>query len=180
MDTVEFISQSLEQVHVRLVGTCDGLNDEEAAWRPKPHANNIGFILWHVARGEDHHINRLRATRPDLWESEGWYERFDHPVDRPDPGDRMGLHALPVPSLSVLMGYIEATHWQTRRYLSTLTADALGDAVPSQPELIIAASLRHLITHKNNHHGQIDFIRGLQDETWDLRPGTGVVLPPSP
>ncbi len=31
-------------------------------------------------------------------------------------------------------------------------------------------------THKNNHHGQIDYIRGLQDEVWDLPPGTGMNL----
>ena len=40
-----------------------------------------------------------------------------------------------------------------------------------------AGSLRHLITHKNNHHGQIDYLRGLQDEEWDLPRGTGIVLP---
>lgn len=33
-----------------------------------------------------------------------------------------------------------------------------------------------LITHKNNYHGQIDYIRGLQDEVWDLPAGTGMDL----
>jgi len=41
----------------------------------------------------------------------------------------------------------------------------------------VAGSLRHLITHKNNHHGQIDYLRGLQEEARDLPRGTGVVLP---
>ena len=36
----------------------------------------------------------------------------------------------------------------------------------------------YLITHKNHHQGQIDFIRGLQDDEWDLPPGTGIVLTP--
>jgi hypothetical protein len=43
--------------------------------------------------------------------------------------------------------------------------------------MTIGAALRHGITHKNNHHGQIDYIRGLQEEEWDLPRGTGVVLP---
>ncbi len=34
---------------------------------------------------------------------------------------------------------------------------------------------RHMITHKNNHHGQIDFIRGLRHPEWNLPPGTGIV-----
>ena len=41
----------------------------------------------------------------------------------------------------------------------------------------LADVLRHLATHKNNHHGQIDFLRGLQQDDWDLPPGTGVRLP---
>ena len=180
MDTISFISQSLSQVHIRLLATCDGLTQEQALWRAAPHANNIGFILWHLARGEDRRIASLQGSRSELWESQGWYRAFGHPVGSPDPGDRMGLRALPVPALDVLTGYLKAAHDQTLEFLSALTADNLGVAPnPSQPERTTAALLRHMITHKNNHHGQIDYIRGLQDETWDLPPGTGLVLTPS-
>ena len=122
--------------------------------------------------------SRLREDRPPLWVSEGWHERFGQPVDAPDPGDRPGLHALSIPEPDVLIGYLRAAHEQTKHLLSTLTPDGLDAPDPRQPGRTLAASLRHLITHKNNHHGQVDFIRGLQDETWDLPPGTGAVLPP--
>jgi uncharacterized damage-inducible protein DinB len=179
METVSFITQSLRQVQLRLLATCEGLTQDQVLWRPSPHANNIGFILWHVARGEDNRISTLWGKRPALWVSEGWYERFAQPVDAPAPGDRMGLRSLPIPSLAVLTDYVKAAHQQTLDFLTTLTADALDVAPdPSQPERTVAAALRHLVTHKNNHHGQIDYIRGLQDEAWDLPPGTGVVLPP--
>ena len=46
---------------------------------------------------------------------------------------------------------------------------------PPEPERTVASLLRHLITRKNNHHGQIDYLRGLRYEGWDLPPGTGVV-----
>ena len=36
----------------------------------------------------------------------------------------------------------------------------------------------YLITHKNPHQGQIDFIRGLQDDAWDLPAGAAMVLTP--
>jgi len=39
----------------------------------------------------------------------------------------------------------------------------------------VATQLRHMITHKNNHHGQVDFIRGLRYPEWDHTPGTGIV-----
>ncbi len=144
-----------------------------------PYANNIGFILWHMARAEDYLMSRLQNGRPTLWASQGWHKRFDQPVDAPDPGDKMGLQSLPIPALEVLIGYTKAVHQLTQAFLSELTPAGLELIPdPDQPDRIVAGSLRHLITHKNNHHGQIDYIRGLQDETWDLPPGTGSVLRP--
>ncbi|MFQ6028681.1 MAG: DinB family protein [Dehalococcoidia bacterium] len=178
MDVVEFITQSLAQVQFRLLGTCEGLTQEQVLWRPTPYSNNIGFILWHMSRSEDYVTNRLRGNHPTLWVSAGWHQRFDQPEDAPDPGDKMGLQSLPIPDLEVLLGYSKAVHQQTSDFLPTLTAEALDQAPdPEQPRRTAGASLRHLITHKNNHHGQIDYIRGLQDEHWDLPPGTGIVLP---
>ena len=179
VDTISFISQCLAQVQIRLLGTCDGLTQEQVLWRPAPHANNIGFILWHVARGEDRRIATLAGREADLWESDGWHQAFGQPIEAPEPGDRPGLRSLPVPAVEVLIGYLEAAYGKTRQYLSTLAPEEL-DAVPdpSEPELTVASLLRHLITHKNNHHGQIDYLRGLQLEGWDLPPGTGVVLRP--
>ena len=177
MDAITFIADSLAQVQLRLLGTCDGLTQEQALWRPAPHANNIGFILWHVARGEDNMAASLQGGAA-LWEKEGWYERFGQPVEMPDPGDRMGLRALAIPSVETLMGYLDAVHRQTGEYLSTLRPERLDDAAEDfRPGATIGECLRHLITHKNNHHGQVDFLRGLQDDAWDLPPGTGMKLP---
>ena len=178
MDTISFITDSLDQVHVRLLATCDGLTQEQVVWRPAPYANNIGFILWHVARGEDRMINQLSRAAADLWESEGWYERFGQPVEMPDPGDRMGLRSLPIPSIDTLIGYHKAAHLQTSGYLATLSDDRLAEVPETYRQGVsVGQALRHQITHKNNHHGQIDFIRGLQDPQWDLPPGTGMTLP---
>ena len=182
MDTVSFVSQCLKQVQLRLLATSNGLTQEQTLWRPASHANNIGFILWHMARNEDDLSSHLSGKQSSLWVAEGWHKRFDQPVEAPDPGDRMGLRALSIPPLHTLVGYLKAAHQQTHEFLSTLTSDALDIAPPDksgQPERTVAVSLRHLITHENNHHGQIDYIRGLQDEAWDLPPGTGTVLPPS-
>lgn len=179
MDTVTFISQSVSQVNLRLLATCEGLTQEQVLWRPTPYSNNIGFILWHMARAEDYLLSRLQKERTSLWESEGWYQRFNQPIDAPDPGDKMGLQSLPIPDLDVLIGYTKAVHQAFRDYISGLRVEDLDlHPSPDQPERTVASSLRHLITHKNNHHGQIDYIRGLQDETWDLPPGTGSVLRP--
>ncbi|PKB82821.1 MAG: hypothetical protein BZY88_03505 [SAR202 cluster bacterium Io17-Chloro-G9] len=178
MDAVTFISDSLRQVQLRLMATCEGLTQDQVLWRPSPQANNIGFILWHLTRSQDNVISSLSASEPALWVSQRWHERFNQPVEAPDPGDRMGLQSLPIPDLEVLLGYSKAVHEKSQSLFSRLPGERLDEPVdPARPERTIADALRHSITHKNNHHGQIDYIRGLQDESWDLPPGTGVVLP---
>ena len=177
MDTIRFISQSMEQVQLRLVVTCEGLSKEQVLWRPMPRANNIGFILWHMGRADDARVTSLSADQKDLWEADGWYQRFDQTVDSPDLGDRQGLRDLVIPELGVLLAYIEATHERYQSFLKSFTeADLDSPVSASEPLMTIGAALRHGITHKNNHHGQIDYIRGLQEEEWDLPRGTGVVL----
>ena len=90
----------------------------------------------------------------------------------------MGLRALSIPSLDILKAYVEAVYSRTQETISRLTeSDLDGSGAGSPSERTAGMSLRHLITHKNNHHGQIDYIRGLQDDTWDLPRGTGVELP---
>ncbi len=178
MNTIEFISQSLQQVQIRLLATCNGLADEQVLWRPSPSSNNIGFILWHVARAEDDVATRLRNGEATLWVSDRWFERFGQPVDSPDPGDRLGLRGLSLPPLDTLIGYVEAVYIRTREAISGLTESGLdGLDRNSSSGRTTGMSLRHLITHKNNHHGQVDYIRGLQDDAWDLPRGTGVQLP---
>ena len=178
MDAVSFISDCLSQVHLRLLATCDDLTADQLLWRPAPTANNIGFILWHLARHEDARITETGDLGEDVWATGSWHERFGQPVTAPDPGDRMGLRQLAIPSLDILVGYAEAVHQRSISYVSGLTPDSLDQPTdPARPEHTRAGSLRHLITHKNNHHGQIDYLRGLQDEAWDLPRGTGVVLP---
>ena len=169
MNTAIFISQCLEQVQIRLRATCEGLSQEQVLWRPFPHANSIGFILWHVARAEDERVTSLPGGVESLWISEEWHKRFGQPADSPDPGDRMGFHALHIPELDTLLGYLDAAHQQTQDFLSSLGDNGLDSEVTT--------IMRHLITHKNNHHGQIDYIRGLQDDAWDLPRGTGMSLP---
>ena len=68
---------------------------------------------------------------------------------------------------------MSTTSSHTRERLRGLSpADLDGVPDPRQPERNVATYFRHMITHKNNLHGQIDFIRGLRHPEWDLTPGT--------
>ena len=182
MSTVQFISDCLAQTHIRLMATCEGLTTEQMAWRPAPTSNNIGFILWHMTRNEDARISRTAGRQgdyeQDLWVSGGWFERFGQQETAPDPGDRLGLRSLAIPAAEVLISYAEAVTSRTVRFFELLDDSRLAEFMGGgERDETVSDSLRHVIVHKNNHHGQIDYLRGLQEEDWDLTPGTGRVLP---
>ena len=58
-----FLHGRLPDMTERLLG---GLADEEIRRRPRPGANSIAWLLWHVARCEDVGVNALVAERPQL------------------------------------------------------------------------------------------------------------------
>jgi len=178
MGAVKFISDCLAEVHLRLMAICGNLTNDELLWPPAPTSNNIGFIVWHLARGEDARIADTGKLDENIWATELRYNRFGQPITAPDPGDRMGLRALAIPSSEMLVGYAESARRRTLKYPSGLSDSGLDQAPdPDRPDLAVASSLRHLATHKNNHHGQIDYLRGLQDEAWDLPGHRNSALP---
>ena len=182
MSTIDFIADCLAQTHLRLTATCEGLSAEQMAWRPAPTANNIGFILWHMSRNEDGRVSRTAGRQgdyeQDLWVTGGWFEQFGQSETAPDPGDRLGLRSLAIPEPNVLISYAEAVSSRTGRFLESLDHSRLDEHMGgSESQQTLGGSLRHVIVHKNNHHGQIDYLRGLLEEDWDLTPGTGGILP---
>ena len=177
MDAVTFIAQSLTQAQLRLVASCDGLSDDEARWWPGQEANCIGFLLWHVARVEDG-LSSGELGAEALWQRAGWYERFGQALETPQVlGDRQSALGLAIPALALLREYQAAAAEQVMTLVAGLSAADLERPSRSWRGMELSAVLRHLETHKNNHHGQIDFLRGLQQADWDLPPGTGVRLP---
>jgi len=171
MDTITFIRHATTQAHQRLLATLDGLDDETVIWRPAPHANAIIEIAFHVARADDRLGRRRTGLGPEVWTRQGWARRFGMSED----AYQFLRSGGPVPQLATIVEYLTAIHVDTQERLARLHPDDLERVPdPGRPEWTIAACFRHMITHKNNHHGQIDFIRGLRQPGWDLPPGTGV------
>ena len=177
MDAVTFIRHALTQAHERLIATLDGVSETDATWRPSPNANAILEIALHVARADDRLGRRRTGLGPELWESVGWRERLGFEKDIAVDGSYQFLKRAETkaPTIETVVAYLVAIHADTMTRLATLTDHDL-DRVPDprDPDRQVATFLRHMITHKNNHHGQIDYIRGLRQPGWDLAPGTGM------
>ena len=180
MEMNELIQNGLENGKRVIDRTLDGLTPAELKWQPRSDANSIGLILFHCIRSEDHGIHRLQG-KPQLWESEKLYQKFNKTID--DGGAHYTVEqvaAFVVPDLKELLAYAEAVRKNTLEYLKGLKPKDFdkkvnlppppvpvvipaGRSIPTRPfNLIVGSMLMHEVTHLSEHAGEISYIRGLQ------------------
>jgi hypothetical protein len=112
------LARSPEVVHQVI----EGLMPERLAFRVDSKANSIAWLVWHLTRIQDDHLADA-AQAEQVWTSQGWVERFGLPFDPRDTGyghraDEVA--AVQVESAELLVGYHDAVHQQTIRYVERL------------------------------------------------------------
>src|SRR3972149_11502996 len=106
MKTAEFVVLSLEENKGYIERAIKDLNEDELAWRVKPHSNSVIFLLGPLARVEDLWINRNLLGGKDIYETAGWFKKFGTaPQDSGFGYDVKKLDAWPVPSLALVQEY---------------------------------------------------------------------------
>ena len=176
MEVKELILNGLANGGRTLDRTLNGLTPAEMKWQPKPDANSIQIVLFHMARLEDNTIQSRLQNKKQLWESESWFEKLKRKAD--DNGAHYEAADLTAFNLDTndLMSYIVALRANTTRYVNSLqpadfdrkiTLAPMGPPPPggaARPpmELTVAALLLMLVTHLAQHSGEISYIRGLK------------------
>lgn len=184
MEAKALIQTGLEGVTTGLNRTLDGLTPAELKWQPKPDANSIGLILFHMIRSEDFFVNFMIQGKPQIWEADKWYIKLKKDVK--DSGGRYTeeqCQAFEVPDLKDMLAYSEAVRKQTLEYLKSLTPENLDAKVelppmgpppqktadgkappPRKPpfEPIIGSLLLFTVIHLVQHSGELSYIRGLK------------------
>ena len=160
----EFIVDALDKENGFLLEALDGLGPEELAWQPAADANSIGWILWHMVRVEDMWIQFFAQFQTELWETEGWHEKFGLPTrDNGFGHTSEQVNNFPALDLSEFLRYRSAVRQATLAYLDTLTPEDMG-RVPRErrPEMSLGAMFRQIIGEMYQHVGHIAYLRGLQ------------------
>jgi uncharacterized damage-inducible protein DinB len=184
MDSKELIKAGLENAKRSTDRALDTLTPAELKWQPRPDANSIGLILFHVARVEDAIVQSLLQRKPQVWEQENWYEKLGK--DKSDRGGHYTAEQVAsfcVPDLKDLHEYTAAVRKRTLEYLEDMTAEKLdlkvelpsmGPSPSPAPggqdppprrlpfEPIIGSMLLMTVTHSVQHAGEISYLRGLQ------------------
>ena len=164
MDLKGFIEDALTQERDGLLEVIDDLTPAELAWRPGSEANHIGWILWHMFRAEDMWIQFFIQGRNEIWERDGWHERFGLPTrDNGFGHTAEQVAGFPTLDMQELLGYAGAVREQTLEYLRGLGPEDF-DAVPRErrPETSVGVVFRLLGGEFNQHQGQVAYLKGLQ------------------
>jgi Protein of unknown function (DUF664) len=165
MTSAELLVDAFGRIRGIVHRAVDGLTAEQLAFRVDPEANSIAWLVWHLTRIQDDHLaDAFQAEQ--VWISQGWVERFGLPFDPRDTGyghQADDVAAVRVDSGELLVGYYDAVHEQTTRYV-----DRLGDAELARivdrswdPPVTLGVRLVSVIADDLQHAGQAAFVRGI-------------------
>ena len=160
----EFIVDALDKENGFLLDALDRLTPDELAWQPSPEANSIGWILWHMVRVEDMWIQFFAQFKTEIWEQDGWNDKFGLPTRDNGFGHTADQVAnFPRLDLGEFLQYRAAIRQATLAYLDTLSPTDM-ETVPRErrPEMSLGAMFRQIIGEMYQHVGHIAYLRGLQ------------------
>jgi len=142
-----------------------GLDADQLTHAPTRGANTIAWLVWHLARVQDHHVAEIldvdqiwvtgqHAERcglgPDAWNTGYGHSAADVAAVRPDGPE-------------VLLDYLDAVSARTQQMLRDLTPDDLDRIVDRRwdPPVTLGVRLVSIADDSLQHVGQAAYARGL-------------------
>jgi uncharacterized damage-inducible protein DinB len=150
-----------EHVH----SAVDGLDPDTLIAAPAPGANPIGWLIWHLIRGQDAQIAEI-LDQEQVWISGGWARRFGVAADPDNNGyghTPDEVSAIRPESAAALVDYYEAVADRTHGFLAGLTAEDLDRVVDESwdPPVTLGVRLISIADDDVQHAGQASYARGI-------------------
>lgn len=165
MTTAELLADALSRVREVVHQVAEGLSPEQLAYRPKPDANSIGWLLWHLTRVQDDHVAEVAGTE-QAWTADGWADRFGLPYETGATGwsqETQEVGQFSVESADLLTGYYDSVHARSLAFVSALADSDLDKVVDDRwdPPVTLGVRLISVIDDDAQHAGQAAYVRGL-------------------
>ncbi len=143
----------------------DGLNAEELTRSPAPGTNPIGWLVWHIARVQDHHVAELLGTG-QVWVGGDWARRVGLEADPDNVGyghTEDDVRAVRPEGPELLLGYLAEVDARTRGLLEELRPEDLDRVVDRRwdPPVTMGVRLVSIADDGLQHAGQAAYVRGL-------------------
>ncbi len=172
MEWQDLLADGYGRMPELMEGVLSGLKQDDLDWRPRADCNSIGWLFWHLTRGQDAQIAPLMGEE-QLWIKDGWHVRFNREAD---PGDVGFGHtpeqvaAFKSPDAQTLIDYQKAVLERSRQYFQTLLKEDLDRELDEpwfQPLPTVGVRLVSIMEDGMLHAGQAAYIRGLrQGKGW--------------
>lgn len=142
-----------------------GLGTEQLCRQPAEATNPIGWLVWHLARVQDHQLGGV-FEREQLWVGGDWAASFGL---EPDPSNLGYGHspadvaAVRPDSDAALLDYLDAVDERTRSLLEPLAPDDLDRIVDENydPPVTLGVRLVSVADDCLQHAGQANYLRGM-------------------
>jgi hypothetical protein len=165
MELKDFIRLELDDLKRAQVRILNGLSRQELIWRPCAGCNSIGLIVFHSARSEDRLVQARLLGKPEIWETEKWYQKLNLPVT--EAGNHYNpdqVNTFMVPEIEALLAYSATVRVGTLDYLQTLKSGQFEKIIktPHFGDIPIAAMFALIVEHVSQHLGEMSYLRGIQ------------------
>ena len=171
MDIREFVARSMQRTREYTLDMVQDLSPEQLRWQPAPGANHVAFLLFHIFRAEDRYFHRWLSDDGELWDREGWSQRWalPSPPSNPDPIWTTGnswtvdeVEGWQPPPLTELLAYGEAVRSSALAVLRDFDLTRLPETPRAEfPNLTLTHYVISASHHETQHQGQIDYLLGL-------------------
>jgi uncharacterized damage-inducible protein DinB len=164
MDASELLIELYGRIAPLAKQAVAGLDMEDLTRAPEG-ANSIGWLVWHLARVQDHQVTQISGN-DQVWVAPGWAERFGLDADPANIGfghSSEDIKRVNPESADALIEYLQEVDGRTRRWLEGLTAADLDQIVDDRydPPVTMGARLISVADDCLQHVGQANYLRGV-------------------
>jgi hypothetical protein len=164
MSSNDLLVDAFDRIRDAVHPAVNGLSLEELTFRIDDGSNSIAWLVWHLTRIQDDYMAQLEG-RKQVWLANGWFDRFDLPLDPGDTGYGHGPDdsAKVVADASLLLGYFEDVHQRTMPFVQALGESDLSRVVDKSwdPPVTVSGRLVSVIADDLQHVGQAAYVRGV-------------------
>jgi hypothetical protein len=164
MESRDLLLTAFDDIEQSVRRALDGIDPALLTERIDPEANTIGWLVWHLTRGQDHQVAEVAGTE-QAYIADGWADRFALPFSARATGygmssEDVGRTRITDPQL--LLDYHAAVRRRTSDFVSGLSAKDLDRIVDESwdPPVTLGVRLVSVIGDDLQHAGQAALLRG--------------------
>jgi hypothetical protein len=165
MDVASLLIETYGRIPPLAQHAVDGVPPHKLVEPPRAGANTIAWLVWHLARVQDHHVAELLAA-DQVWVSGDWAARFGLDPDPQNTGyGHSAEEVLTVrpDSAGALLSYLDAVQARTLSMLQELEPGELDRVVDTRwdPPVTLGVRLVSVADDSLQHAGQAAYVKGL-------------------